>query len=142
MSITSNKVSPIRPIGSDVTLTCTVELSPLVDVPVIVTTVWMGPNGFRTTLRTSQPEMGSNTSYTSAVTVGTFGRMQSGQYTCAAQVISSKNSQYYTTNNATVYGAAQVTVGEMCILNIIFKTFILSNFVYRCLSYTEGESVC
>lgn len=117
MSITSNKVSPIRPIGSDVTQTCTVELSPLVDVPVIVTTVWTGPNGFRTTINnTSQPAMGSNTSYTSAVTVRSFGRMQSGQYTCAAQVISSQNSQYYTTNNATVYGAAQVTVGEMHIL--------------------------
>lgn len=119
MSITSNKVSPIRPIGSDITLTCAVELSPLVDVPVIVTTVWTGPNGFRTTINnTSQPAMGSNTSYTSAVTVRSFGRMQSGQYTCAAQMISSEsqNSQYYTTNNTTVYGAVQVTVGEMHIL--------------------------
>ena len=83
------------------------------NVPVIVTTVWTGPAGFRTAGSTSQPGMGSNTSYTSAVTVRSFGRMHSGQYTCAAQVNSSQNSQYYVTNNAGVFGAVQITVGEI-----------------------------
>jgi hypothetical protein len=110
--ISYNKVSPIRPIGSDVILTCSVELSALVDVPVIVTTAWTGPAGFSTTIDTSHPVMGSNTSYTSAVTVRSFGRRHSGQYTCAAQVISSQNSQYYVTNNASVFGAVNITVGE------------------------------
>ena len=40
---TSHPVRIIRPIGSNVTLTCTVELSPVVDVPVTVNTVWTGP---------------------------------------------------------------------------------------------------
>ena len=31
--VTSDLDSPIRPIGSDVSLTCTVELSPAVDIP-------------------------------------------------------------------------------------------------------------
>ena len=114
MSITSNKVNPIRPIGSVVTLTCTVELSTLVNIPATVTTVWNGPDGFKITTSNSQPDMGNNTSYTSAVTVSSFGRVQSGQYTCAAQVESSQNSQYYTTNNASVvYGAVQITVGKI-----------------------------
>lgn len=82
------------------------------NVPVIVTTVWTGPAGFRTTIDTSQPVMGSNTSYTSAVTVRSFGRRHSGQYTCAAQVTSSQNSQYYVTNNASVFGEINITVGE------------------------------
>ena len=117
MSITSNKASPIRPIGSIVTLTCVVELSPSVDVSVIVNTVWTGPAGFMTT-NTAQPVMGSNTTHTSTAMVHSFGRDQSGQYICTAHVTSLHNSQY-TTDSTTVYGAAQVTIGEMhCIFNI------------------------
>lgn len=115
LNITSNKVSPVRPIGSEVTLTCTVELNTSVNVPVIVTILWMGPDGFKTTINTSQPTVGSNTSYSSAYTIRSFGRERSGQYRCAAQGISSQNPQYYITNNATAYGTAQiqVNVGEM-----------------------------
>ena len=83
------------------------------NVPVIVTTVWTGPAGFRNATSTSQPVMGSNTSYTSAVTVRSFGRIHSGQYTCAAQVNSLQNSEFYVTNNASVFGAVQITVGEI-----------------------------
>ena len=83
------------------------------NVPVIVTTVWTGPAGFRNAISTSQPAVGSNNSYTSAVTVRSFGRIHSGQYTCAAQVNSSQNSEFYVTNNASVFGAVQITVGEI-----------------------------
>ena len=45
--VTSDQTNPLAmwPIGS-VTLTCTVELSPSVDVPVTVNTAWTGPAGF------------------------------------------------------------------------------------------------
>ena len=59
--VSSDPVSPIWPVGSDVNLTCTVELSPAVDVPVTVNTVWTGPDGFMTT-NTAQPV---TTTYTS-----------------------------------------------------------------------------
>ena len=72
-------------VGSTVTLTCTVELSPAVDVPVTVNTVWTGPDGFMTT-NTAQPVMGSTTTYTSTAMVSSFGRDQSGDYTCTATV--------------------------------------------------------
>ena len=111
MSITSNKINPIRPIGSTVTLTCTVELNSVIDVPVTVPTVWSGPAGFRTTI-TAQPVMGSNTTYTSTAMVSSFGREQSGLYICTAEVTSSQTSQYIT-DSAPVAGVAQVTVGEM-----------------------------
>ena len=38
-------ISPIHA-SVNVTLICTVELSPAVDVPVTVSTVWTGPAGF------------------------------------------------------------------------------------------------
>ena len=80
MSVTSHPVSPIHPNGSNVTLTCTVELSPAVDVPVTVNTVWTGPAGFMV----AQPAIGSTTTYISTAMVRSFGRNQSGNYTCAA----------------------------------------------------------
>ena len=59
VTITSDPVSPIQP----VTLTCTADLSPAVNVQVIVNTEWTGPDGFMTT-NTAQPVMGSTTTYT------------------------------------------------------------------------------
>ena len=55
------------------------------DVPVTVNTVWTGPDGFMTT-NTAQPVMGSTTTYASTAMVSSFGRNQSGNYTCTATV--------------------------------------------------------
>ena len=85
--ISSNIPNPIRPIGSAVTLTCTMELSLTcaVDVPVTVNTSWTGPAGFMRT-GTAQPAMGSTIIYTSTVVVSSFGTDQSGNYTCKVTV--------------------------------------------------------
>ena len=75
--------------GSDVTLTCTVNLDPAVDVPVTVDTVWTGPTNFmenRTAAR-----VGSTTTYTSTAMVSSFGRDQSGVYTCTTTVSSTSS---------------------------------------------------
>ena len=48
----------IRPVGSAVTMTCTVELSPVVNVPVTVVTEWTGSAGFAVNV-TAQPIEGS-----------------------------------------------------------------------------------
>lgn len=83
--ITSDKSNPIQPIGSTVTLTCTVELSPLVDVAVTVNTVWNGPAGFMT----AQAAVAVSTSiYNSTASIGSFGRAHSGVYYCQARVSS------------------------------------------------------
>ena len=100
VNISSDPVSPIWPFGSDVNLTCTVELSPAVDVPVTVTTVWTGPDGFMTT-NTTQTVMGSNTTYTSVVMVSSFGRNQSGNYTCTATISSTAPFLLRSTQSAT-----------------------------------------
>lgn len=65
--------------GSSPNLTCIVELSPLVDVPVTVSTAWTGPAGFTTTT-IAQPVMGTTTNYTSAVVVASIGSSQSGNF--------------------------------------------------------------
>ena len=78
---------PVVPIvESSIALTCTVELSSLVDVPVTVTTEWSGPDGFMTT-NTALPVIGSPTAtYTSTAIVSSSGIEQSGNYTCKATV--------------------------------------------------------
>ena len=108
--VTTSQANPIRPIGSAVTLTCTVELSPLVDVPVTVTTMWTGPAGFMT-INTAQPVMGSTTTYTSTAMVSSFGRDQSGVYSCRA-LVRSTSSNTFLTDSAGLTERATVTVGE------------------------------
>ena len=99
-AVTSNPTGIII-VGTTVTLTCTVELSPSVDVPVTVNTVWTGPAGFMTT-NTAQPVMGNTTTYISTAIVNSLGRNQSGDYTCTATVSS----------NAIAFSSIRVIVGN------------------------------
>ena len=112
VTVTSDKPNPIRPIGSNVTLICTVELSPAVDVPITVSTIWTGPNGaLFPNDSDSEAVMENHTVYTSTVTFSSFGKEQSGNYTCTASVnslipfVDDSNS----TTNSTV---TEVTVGK------------------------------
>ena len=84
--LTSAPLIPI--VGSDVTLTCTVELSPAVDVPVTVNVQLSDPAG--SPLTTTTPSMSGST-YTSTAMVSSFGREESGDYTCTATVSSSSS---------------------------------------------------
>ena len=94
--------------GSALTLTCSVELSPAVDVPVTVTTEWTGPAGFMTTT-TAQPVMGSNTTYTSTAMVTSFGGDESGVYNCTATVASV--SPFLRISNS-YSGTASINIGK------------------------------
>ena len=105
VSVTSDPVSPIRPIGSTVTLTCTVVLSTSVDVS--VTTMLTGPGIGGNVNRVAQ-RMGSTTNYISTFMVNSFGRDQSGDYSCIATVTPA--SPFFTSNSA--MGTLRVTVGE------------------------------
>ena len=104
--MTSSKPSPIRPVGSVVTLTCTVELSPAVDVPVTVNTVWTGPSGFMTSDTTQSIRNATN--YTTTAMISSFGRDQSGVYTCTVTV--SSMSPLLTSSSGSAM--AKATVGE------------------------------
>ena len=107
ISIATDPVSPIHPMGSTVTLTCTVVFSLTVDLPVTVNIVWTGPDEYMTT-NTAQPVIGSTTTYTSTAMVNSIGRAESGIYNCTA-TFSSTNE--FVMNN-TVFEVARITTGK------------------------------
>ena len=141
-------VSPIQSVGSNITLTCSVELSSAVDVLVIVNTVWTGPNGFMTT-NTAQPVMGSTTAYTSTAMVSSFGRDQSGDYNCTATVSSTSS---FLTDSGSQSRTARITVGKidnyvyMYTMNILVEIFIecyVLYFLWECvLCHHSHQTYC
>ena len=96
MVVNSNYSNSILTVGSNITLSCTVKLSAVVDIPVTVGTEWTGPNNTTLTAtgQTShvpQLNVGSTTSFTATATVTSFGRENSGNYTCIATVTHNEN---------------------------------------------------
>ena len=66
-------------------LTCAVELSPAVDVPVDISTVWTGPDG--STLMSAAPTvMKSFTHYTSDTKLNYVESADSGNYNCTVSI--------------------------------------------------------
>ena len=113
MTLTSNTPNPVRPIGSVVDLTCIVhimELGSAFDVAVMLNIVWTGPDEF-TTINSSQPALASSTTYTSRVVVSSFGRNESGNYTCTAS-LSSSSANLYLSNSSAISDTIRVTTGE------------------------------
>lgn len=116
MIVTSVPLSPIRPVGSDVTVTCAVELNPMVDIPVTVITVWTGPAGFMTT-NTAQPVVGNTTLYTSMVTINLFRRNNSGIYICRATISSTSLNPFI--SDSVTSSSTRVTVGKITVVRCI-----------------------
>jgi hypothetical protein len=106
--LSSSIPNPIPPFGSNVTLTCVVEFSSAVDVPVTVNTEWTGPYYG---LSATDPLMESTNRYTSTATVSSFGRDQSGNYYCSASNISSK-SPFLNDSTTTSTERIRVTTGK------------------------------
>ena len=109
--VTSNKSNPIRPVGSDVTLSCAVELSPLVDVP----------GDFMTHSDTIQSIVNA-TNYTSTTMISPFGSDQSGNYTCTVTI--SSTSTLLTTSSGSA--VAEVTVGKHHLYFVIIFSLCLT----------------
>ena len=93
---------PMRVIAGSLTnLTCTVELSPVVDVPVSIATEWSGPERIMFLPDKLVPAvMVNTTTHTSTVAIDAA---RNGTYTCQATVSS----------GGIMSGSANVTVG-MC----------------------------
>ena len=116
VTVTSDQANPlaVRPVGmATVTLTCTVVLDSSVDVSVAVNTVWTGPDNFNRNIIAQQ--MGSTTTYTSTVMVSSFGRAQSGDYTCRATVSSASP---FITGNPSMSGTSRISVGELVVARV------------------------
>ena len=109
--------NPVPPIGLAITLTCIVyvELGPAVDIPVILNTVWTGPDEFAAT-NISQPTFGmsSTTFIISRAVISSFRRTQSGVYTCTGSLNASSSSiNPYLIDGITTSELIQVTTGEI-----------------------------
>ena len=94
--------------GSSFDQTCTVELSPAVDVPVTVNTDWSGPGGVM--FMPANPVsavMVNITTYTSTVSVSAA---RNGSYICQATI---------TSGAGTTSGSIDITVG-MCLIAFLY----------------------
>ena len=91
--------APLRVIaGSTVTLTCTVKLSPAVDVPVTVNTEWTGPYYYYVPVSPVPAVMLNIITYISTVSVRVA---TTGNYVCQASIVS----------GGTTSGSINITVG-------------------------------
>ena len=108
------------------------------DVPVTVNTVWTGPDGFMAT-NTAQPVMGSTTTYTSTAIVTSFGRNQSGNYTCMATVSSLTTSQFLMDSSQT--DIKHITTGRHYILLASCYALYVILFTYRCIPFFQRRDL-
>ena len=89
--------------GASITLTCAVELSPAVDVPVTVSTEWTGPADVIFMPVNPVPALMVNiTTYVSTVSVGAA---RNGSYTCQVTI----------TSGGATSGSTDITVGMVSI---------------------------
>ena len=97
---------------SSLTLTCTVDLPPSVDIPVTVVTVWSEP------LTTINPvTMESLTRYTSTAIVSlNHTDIGNHTYSCTATQISLVSP--YLIESAMAIGSVTITVGELSLLHL------------------------
>ena len=89
--------------GSSPNLTCTVGLSPAVDVPVTVNTVWSGP-----ALTTVTPTSLMKENLTRYIATAMVDAARNGSYTCQATVSSSSQ---FTTGGGSMSATTNITVG-------------------------------
>ena len=73
--------------GSDISLTCNVELSSAIEIPVNVNVIWTGPNEFMTTQTVQKTAaVHGTTNFSVTTTINSFEGTQSGNYTCTASI--------------------------------------------------------
>lgn len=82
VTVTSSPSSPIRSIGSNITLMCSVELSLGVDVPVHLNIDLSGPGNW--SMNESLLIHETNATFNAAITP--FGSSQSGNYSCTVTI--------------------------------------------------------
>ena len=101
---------PANPIGTDVTLTCIVELSQAVDIPVTVNTYLLGPVGF--SVNNSVTVMGRTTTYTTTAVISSFGIDNTGSYICVGALNSTKSNEDLLTASTGNGGQTRITTGK------------------------------
>ena len=100
----------VRPVGSTVTLTCMADFDPVISVPGVTVNIELrDPAGSPLTATT--PSVSGST-YSSMATISSFGRDQSGLYTCSATVSPSPPNSFLSGGGSQTE-TLRVTTGEM-----------------------------
>ena len=100
MSASGNQLSPIRSVGSRVILNCTVEMDPAVtnsDLSLLMVDAQLSRDG--TPLALTGPTV-TGTTFTYTRVVNSFGRSDSGNYTCTATVRPQPSSTFLIASEA------------------------------------------
>ena len=99
--VSSNTPNPIRPVGANVTLTCTVTLLEAVDIEVNVNIRWTGLDEQPIMSKDAVPFYIENNTYISNITIISFGNTHSGDYNCTARM-SVDNQEAMATNSSRI----------------------------------------
>ena len=83
------------------------ELNQYIDVGLTVNVAWIGPDGV--SFIPTGHHMESTSRYTSTIMVSSFGRQQSGEFTCRATI----SSDTLLTSGTEVSGMERITVGKL-----------------------------
>ena len=109
--------------GHLLNLTCSIELSEVVDITMTVNTVWSGPSGTQFTTTTSVATRMTATTYISTATIRSVETSDSGEYTCTATVSSTSP---FLTDSDEVFGVRNITVkGEGGVNIIVFDPLVI-----------------
>ena len=114
LSASGNSSSPFRSVGSQVTLNCTVELGPLVmesELSLLTVDTQLSRDG--TPMMTpTEPRM-TGTTFTYTRRFESFGRMESGNYTCTAIVrLRQPTVQHLIPSNISQSDIVKITTGR------------------------------
>ena len=126
--ITSDPTSPVVP-ESNVSITCTVELSPAIDTIVTVNIKLSDPKGSPLNV-TSLAATGSTYPNTTII-ISSFGRDESGKYSCTASISSTTS---FIINSGSKSALEEVSVGNTW---INFRYMILLSFFCRSLPFIQ-----
>ena len=80
--LVSSKPNPILS-GTPLSLTCSIEFSSVVDIPLSINTLWTGPDGSNSEI---VPIASSLTHYTSSALFSSAELTDSGEYTCRVNI--------------------------------------------------------
>ena len=120
------------------------ELNQYVDVGVTVNIVLSRPDGV--TLSTTDPLMENTSRYLSTAMISSFGREQSGVYTCRTTI----SSDTLMTSGMEISGMERITVGKATSLHVFVQAYlsecnddiILHVCTCRCLYLPKGCGPC
>ena len=113
VSVTSTPSSPVNNIVSTVTVNCVVELSPALrasDVSLLMMDIRMSRDGTQQTL-TGPTVTGSTVTYTRRF--GSFGRNDSGNYTCTVNIRPTGPTASYIIGSAERTSTSEITIGVL-----------------------------